>query len=134
MRKQKEADSREFGEGQVEMENAMKEAKRRQKNKWERDWDQSDEDEARERLNKLTQYKNMDPEGLESVLESIRGDKSLLDGFEQEERLNREMKEATLEGRRLTLGDMKRMGASVTSFEKGRSLDSIVMDASGAFK
>ena len=134
LRKQKEADSREFGEGQVEMENAMKEAKRRQKNKWERDWDQSDEDEARERLNKLTQYKNMDPEGLESVLESIRGDKSLLDGFEQEERLNREMKEATLEGRRLTLGDMKRMGASVTSFEKGRSLDSIVMDASGAFK
>lgn len=113
---------------------AQMEMKERQKKQpWEIDWDQSDEDEAIERLSRLEMFKHMDPTMLEGMMQAIRKDKTMLDALEGEEKMKKVMADATADGSTLTLGDMKRIGASVTSFDKSKGLDDIKMDAQGAF-
>lgn len=104
------------------------------KPEWERDvWTQEDEDESLERLSKLPMYKAADPSMLENMMKAVRKDKSMLDMLEGESRMTKIMAEATEGGKTLTLGDMKRLGASVTRFDKTRTLDEISLDASGTF-
>ena len=123
--------------------------------KWEIDWDKYDEEEALERLSRLSDYDTMTPAEIESKMRSIREDPSSLANYEAEDKMQQEIKRANDDGIQLTLGDMQRLGAQVTcsigptlkvitpadtplgphpqvySFDKERRLDDIYMDASG---
>ena len=62
---------------------------------------------------------------LEMMLKMAREDKSMLDRYEADDKMQRMVIEAEDEGRELTLGDLQRMGASVQSFDSTRKLDEI---------
>lgn len=106
---------------------------KKRKQPWEIEWDSTDEDEALERLSKLDKFASMDPAQLEQTMQMVREDKSVLSMMESEERTQKIMAEATASGQKLTLGDMKRMGAGVMHFDKTKSLDDIALDGSGVF-
>lgn len=82
--------------------------------KWEIDWDKYDEEEALERLSRLSDYDTMTPAEIESKMRSIREDPSSLANYEAEDKMQQEIKRANDDGIQLTLGDMQRLGAQVT--------------------